>query len=112
MLGLKIAAAFCCKKGDGMKGNHPFDIINDRVNPEPNKRVWLAAMALSMGSEAATIAFSHVMFSLGEMNERHRQALLERYQVWEQLVDDDGAETKRLFREMVDKELKSWALNR
>ncbi|PSH63337.1 hypothetical protein CU102_24040 [Phyllobacterium brassicacearum] len=95
-----------------MKSNQPFDIIDDIASPGHNKRVWLAAMALSMGSEEATIAFSNVMFSLGEMNERHRHALLERHRLWEQLVDDGATETKRLFREMVDEKLRAWASNR
>jgi hypothetical protein len=42
----------------------------------PDSRVMLAAIVLSVGSRAAHVAFSDVAFSLGELNDRHRKALL------------------------------------
>jgi hypothetical protein len=78
-------------------------------NNNPDNRVMFAAMALSIGSKAAHIAFSDVAFSLGELNDRHREALLDRLKLWEQLVSDDVEETKRMFRVMVEAKVKTWA---
>jgi hypothetical protein len=73
----------------------------------PDNRVMFAAMALSVGSEAAHIAFSDVVFALGEINDRQRDTLLDRLNLWEQLVSDDVEETKRMFRVMVEEKVKT-----
>jgi hypothetical protein len=78
----------------------------------PDNRVMLAAMALSVRSQAAHIAFSDVVFSLGELNDHHRKALLDRLNLWEQLVSDDVEETKRMFRVMVEEKMKTWTDHR
>lgn len=75
---------------------------------EDRKPAWLAANQLSFVSEAALIAFSDVMFALGDLNERHRHSLLDRFLRWEKLVDAEAVETKRLFRLMIDQKIAVW----
>ncbi|MGO4450448.1 hypothetical protein AB4Y96_16120 [Phyllobacterium sp. TAF24] len=85
--------------------------LNNSANAhhEKHKPAWLAANHLSFVSSEALIAFSDVMFALGELNEHHKLALLERFLRWEKLVDEDAVEIKRLFRVMIDEKLAEWA---
>ncbi|MBA8904161.1 hypothetical protein [Phyllobacterium sp. P30BS-XVII] len=75
---------------------------------DDHEPAWVAAHALSIGSKEAWLAFSEIMFSLGEYNEAHRSALLERYQKWEKLVDSNAIEIKLRFRQLVDEKLEAW----
>lgn len=77
------------------------------TSEKPNS-AWFAANQLSFGSEAALIAFTDVMFALGEFNVQHRASLLDRYLIWEKLVDADAVETKLRFRRMIDAKLAAW----
>lgn len=89
--------------------NRPKTAALIETNAKSNKSAFLAASRMSFVSEEAMIAFSDIMFALGELNERARNTLLERFLIWESLVDEDSAETKRLFRQMIDDQILAWA---
>lgn len=79
------------------------------VTSNRSDELLLAAIELSSSSPEAMLTLSQIVFVMDEVSTLHREAVLKRLDLWEQLIADDKNETKSKFRSMVEIRTTAWA---
>lgn len=87
----------------------PVTTLSKKKRREIQERLVLDAFTLSRGSTDATLLVAQIVFLISKNGKlRNPLSVMKLRAAWDQLVDEDAGETKRLFRQMIDEKIAAW----